>query len=72
MKRMLGYARVSSSGQNVSRQIDAIKRYVPEENIIADKASGVAPLRYSGDKIFGPFKQKQTGDETGTPVVPES
>lgn len=34
------YARVSSKEQNLDRQIDALKKYVPEDNIIIDKASG--------------------------------
>ena len=38
--RIFGYARVSSTGQNLDRQIDALKQYVPEENIIVDKKSG--------------------------------
>ena len=35
-----GYARVSSQEQNTDRQIIALKRYVPEKNILVDKASG--------------------------------
>ena len=38
--RIMGYARVSSTGQNLDRQILALKQYVPEENIIVDKQSG--------------------------------
>lgn len=38
--RVMGYARVSSTGQNLDRQIEALKKYVPEENIITDKQSG--------------------------------
>lgn len=38
--RIMGYARVSSKEQNLDRQIAALKKYVPEENIIVDKASG--------------------------------
>ena len=38
--RVFGYARVSSTGQNLDRQIDALKEYVPEENIVTDKKSG--------------------------------
>ena len=38
--RIFGYARVSSAGQNLDRQIDALKQYVPEENIVVDKISG--------------------------------
>lgn len=36
----MGYARVSSKEQNPDRQLVEIKKYVPEENIIVDKASG--------------------------------
>ena len=32
--RVMGYARVSSTGQNLDRQILALRKYVPEENII--------------------------------------
>ena len=33
-------ARVSSIGQNLDRQIVELRKYVPEENIVVDKASG--------------------------------
>lgn len=36
----MGYARVSSKEQNLDRQILQLKKYVQEENIIVDKASG--------------------------------
>lgn len=36
----MGYARVSSKEQNLDRQINALKKHVPEEQIIVDKASG--------------------------------
>ena len=39
-KRIFGYARVSSKEQNLDRQILALKKYVPEGNILVDKASG--------------------------------
>ena len=39
-KRTFGYARVSSKEQNLDRQINSLKEYVPEENILVDKASG--------------------------------
>lgn len=38
--RNMGYARVSSVGQNLDRQIMELKKYVPEECIVVDKASG--------------------------------
>lgn len=38
--RVFGYARVSTKEQNLDRQIEALKQYVPEENILVDKASG--------------------------------
>lgn len=38
--RIMGYARVSSPGQNLDRQIEALRKYVDEENIITDKQSG--------------------------------
>lgn len=38
--RVYGYARVSSVGQNLDRQILALKKYVAEENIVIDKQSG--------------------------------
>lgn len=40
MGRVFGYARVSSKEQNLDRQLIALKDYVPEDNIIVDKASG--------------------------------
>lgn len=38
--RVFGYARVSSRGQNLDRQISALKTYVDEQNILSDKSSG--------------------------------
>ena len=39
--RVYGYARVSSTGQNEDRQLDALIKFgVPDQNIIIDKASG--------------------------------
>ena len=43
--RVMGYARVSSREQNLDRQIIALKEYVPEENIVIDKASGKDLIR---------------------------
>lgn len=40
MGRIFGYARVSSREQNLDRQIQALKNYVEEENILTDKVSG--------------------------------
>lgn len=40
MAKKVGYARVSSTEQNLSRQIAALKEYVPEDMIVTDKASG--------------------------------
>lgn len=39
-RRIMGYARVSSTGQNLDRQLEALKKYVLGENIITDKQSG--------------------------------
>ena len=38
--RVFGYARVSSTEQNLDRQIQALSEYVSLENIITDKQSG--------------------------------
>ena len=35
-----GYARVSSTEQNLDRQILALQKYVKQENIVVDKQSG--------------------------------
>ena len=38
--KVMGYARVSSTEQNLDRQIMALSKYVPEDCIVVDKASG--------------------------------
>lgn len=35
-----GYARVSSISQNLDRQLEQLRKYVPDEYILTDKASG--------------------------------
>ena len=39
-KRIFGYARVSSKEQNLDRQVLALKKYVEQDRILVDKASG--------------------------------
>lgn len=36
----VGYARVSTREQNLARQLEALRQYVPEDMIVTDKASG--------------------------------
>ena len=38
--RIFGYARVSTKEQNLDRQLIELRKYVPNENIVIDKASG--------------------------------
>nr|WP_218149481.1 recombinase family protein [Succiniclasticum ruminis] len=39
--KIFGYIRVSSKDQNLDRQIDSLKQYVPDErDIYSDKLSG--------------------------------
>ena len=38
--KIYGYARVSSQEQNLDRQVAALSKYVPVDNILTDKASG--------------------------------
>ena len=40
MGKEVGYARVSSREQNLDRQMMALMKYVSEEMIVTDKASG--------------------------------
>ena len=40
MGKIVGYARVSSREQNLDRQIIALKKYVTDDMIVTDKASG--------------------------------
>lgn len=40
MGKVVGYARVSSKEQNLDRQLVALRKYVPEDMIVTDKASG--------------------------------
>lgn len=53
--RIMGYARVSSSGQNLDRQIIELKKYVPEENIVIDKQSGKNLERPGYQALKGPL-----------------
>ena len=51
--RIFGYARVSSKEQNLDRQLLALKQYVPEDNILVDKASGANLQRPSYQALKG-------------------
>ncbi|MCR5605060.1 MAG: recombinase family protein [Lachnospiraceae bacterium] len=53
MGRIFGYARVSSQEQNLDRQIIALKKYVPEDSILVDKASGKDTDRPSYQALKG-------------------
>lgn len=58
-KRIFGYARVSSKEQNLDRQILALKKYVAEENILVDKASGKDLERSSYQALKGALGLRQ-------------
>lgn len=62
MGNKYGYARVSSLEQNLDRQIDALKEYVPEENIVVDKQSGKDLERAGYQALKGRFGLR-AGDE---------
>lgn len=53
MGKIYGYARVSSQEQNLDRQIIALKKYVSENNILVDKASGKDTDRPSYQALKG-------------------
>lgn len=55
MEKIMGYARVSSTGQNLDRQILELKKYVPEFNIVVDKASGKNMDRPGYQALKGPL-----------------
>ena len=50
-----GYARVSSTEQNLDRQILALKEFVSDENIVVDKASGKSTEREGYQALKGIF-----------------
>lgn len=56
-----GYARVSSKEQNLDRQLIELKRYVNEQNILVDKASGKDINRPSYQALKGALGLR-TGD----------
>ncbi|MFA9463429.1 MAG: recombinase family protein [Velocimicrobium sp.] len=49
----MGYARVSSASQNLDRQIEQLKDYVPVENIVMDKESGKDLNRHGYQALKG-------------------
>lgn len=53
--RKYGYVRVSSSSQNLDRQIIALKEYVEDTNIIVDKKSGKNLEREGYQALKGPM-----------------
>ena len=61
-----GYARVSSTEQNLDRQILALQKYVEPKNIVTDKQSGKNLDRpgYNALKgIFGRSEERRVGKE---------
>ena len=66
MSRIVGYARVSSKEQNLSRQIEALKNYgVQEDNILTDKASGKDLNRPAYTSLKVGFGRLVKGDTRG-------
>ncbi len=53
--RIFGYARVSSTEQNLDRQLAELLQYVPEENIVTDKQSGKDLERAGYQALKGRF-----------------
>lgn len=53
--RVMGYARVSSTGQNLDRQLMSLRKYVPDENIVTDKQSGKNLERPGYQALKGPL-----------------
>ena len=54
MKKIYGYARVSTREQNLDRQIKALlERGVDERDIVTDKASGKS-LEREGERLVNP------------------
>ena len=51
----MGYARVSSTGQNLDRQIAELEKYVDKSNIVVDKASGKDLNREGFKALKGPL-----------------
>ena len=57
--RVFGYARVSSKEQNLDRQIELLRKYVPPESILTDKASGKNLERPSYQALKGSLGLRQ-------------
>ena len=53
--KKMAYARVSSTSQNLARQIEELKQYVDEANIVVDKASGKDLNRAGFQALKGPL-----------------
>lgn len=53
--KTMGYARVSSTGQKLDRQLLELKKYVPEEHIVVDKMSGKNFDRPGYQALKGPL-----------------
>ena len=62
MNRVVGYARVSSRDQNLQRQISELKKYVKENYIVIDKASGKDFLRPGYQSLKVGIGTLQEGD----------
>ncbi len=58
---IFGYARVSSTEQNLDRQIVALKDYVKPENIVVDKVSGKNTDREGYQALKGVFGLREGG-----------
>ena len=53
--KIMGYARVSSTSQNLGRQLAELEKYVEKSNIVVDKASGKDLNRNGFQALKGPL-----------------
>lgn len=53
--KIMGYARVSSTSQNLDRQLAELEKYVEKSNIVVDKASGKDLNRNGFQALKGPL-----------------